>query len=93
MEQTRNRAPMAVLDEPTPTGDPDGVALMASLRARIARGAATPPRQPVSDQYRPAMTALQALQTRRKALGASEAELAALQRLAGTLEALARGGQ
>ena len=71
-----------------PTNDPDGLHLMASLRSRLRRGG-TPAPVAASEQYRPAMVAVQALLMRRTALAASAAELQQLEGIASTLQTLA----
>lgn len=83
--------PMATLDEPIPAGDPDGLGLMASLRERLdkTRKPAVADR-PLSDQYRPAMTAVQALLVKRRALGATVDEINDLEAVAAQLRSLAR---
>jgi hypothetical protein len=83
---------MPTLDEPA--NDPDGQRLMASLRARLARGAgARPPMErPLEDQYRPALAAIQALLVKRQALNAPEGELDDLRAMAATLRSIARVG-
>lgn len=71
-----------------PTNDPDGLHLMASLRSRLRRGG-TPAPAASSEQYRPAMAAVQALLMRRTVLCASSVELDKLQAIASTLQTLA----
>jgi hypothetical protein len=65
---------------------------MASLRARLARGAgAKPPAErPLDEQYRPALTAIQALLVKRMALDASAEEIRDLEAMAASLRWLAR---
>jgi hypothetical protein len=65
---------------------------MASLRERLQKTAKPPVKdRPLCDQYRPAMTAVQALIVKRRALGATQDEINDLEAIAGRLRSLARG--
>jgi hypothetical protein len=72
---------------PAPDHDPDGLKLMASLRARIG-GGSTDPR---AEHYKPLLAAVQALFNKRRDTGAPRAELQRLESLQRDLQALARG--
>ena len=92
---TPELSPMAELDRPDHDHDLDGHRLMASLRARLAstcvaatHGTGNP--TAAAEQYRPAMAAIQALLTRRAALGASGYEQQKLQSVANTLLGLSK---
>jgi hypothetical protein len=72
---------------PAPDHDPDGLQLMASLRARTA-GHSESSR---AKEFRPALFAVCQLALDRRNAGASQAELQRLEAIQRDLQALARG--
>jgi hypothetical protein len=74
---------------PDPDHDPDGLKLMASLRARLSGGSNTVSAK--AERYQPALAALARLVANRQDQGAPRAEIQRLESLQRDLQALARG--